>query len=130
MKTILFAAPKWLFRFGSLWAILAGFIIFFYSGAGSVSASSESGVQIVRHLSWLESQGWWGVAILIIFALLFYAVLHFYQRGRLAWTLIFGLAVITLSVLAGFSIGAVYWPGSFAVLIGLLLLPFQARPRK
>ncbi len=130
MKTFLLTAPKWLFRFGSLWAILAGFIIFFYSGASSVSANRESGVQIVRHLNWYESQGWWGIAILFIFAALFYGPLRFYNRGQRGMAALFGLMTIILTVLAGFSIGAFYLPGAMALLIGLLLLPFQAHTAK
>ncbi len=131
MKTILSVAPKWLFRSAALWALLAGFIIFFYSGAASVSASSESGgVQIVRHLNWYESQGWWGIAILFIFAALFYGPLRFYNRGQRGLATLFGLVTIILTVLAGFSVGAFYLPGATALLLGLLLLPFQARPPK
>lgn len=126
--------PRILFTFGAVWSVIAGLFIFFAFGATSVTVVSESGTsttqQTTSYLSWFEWAGWWGIAILFIFALLFYGVLHFYLRGRLAWNVAFGLVVITLSVLAGFSIGTVYWLGSLAVLIGLLLLPFQARTAK
>jgi hypothetical protein len=113
--------------------LIAGLFVFFTFGSTALTVTTESGgssQQTTSHFSWFESQGWWGVTILIIFALLFYAVLHFYQRGKLAWTVVFGLTVIALSVLAGFSIGTAYWPGSLAVLIGLFLLPFRARQAK
>ncbi len=121
-----------LFILAAVWSVIAGLFIFFTFGATSVTVVTESGTstseQTTSYFSWYESQGWWGVTILVIFALLFYGVLHFYQRGSTIWTVIFGIVAITLSVLAGFSIGTVYWLGSLAVLIGLLMLPFQARP--
>lgn len=116
------------------WSVIAGLFIFFTFGATSVTETIESGSgvtqQTTSYLSWYESQGWWGIVILVIFALLFYGVLHFYRRDSIVWTVVFGVVAITLSVLAGFSIGAMYWLGSLAVLIGLLLLPFQARSAK
>lgn len=126
--------PKILFAFAALWSVIAGLFIFFNFGATSVTVVTESGTstsqQTTSYLSWYESQGWWGVAILIIFALLFYGVLHFYQRGSIAGAVVFGLVAITLSILAGFTIGTLYWLGSLAVLIGLVLLPFRSRLSK
>jgi len=122
--------PKTLFILAAVWSVIAGLFIIFTFGATSVTVVTESGASTTSYLSWYQSQGWWGIAILIIFALLFYGVLHFYQRGSTIWTVIFGIVAITLSVLAGFSIGTMYWLGSLAVLLGLLLLPFQARSSK
>jgi len=124
--------PKCLFGLAAIWAVIAGFIIFFAFGATSVTTVAETPIggdprsaqRTISHLSWYEAQGWWGVAVLFIFAILFYGVLHFYLRGQLGWTVAFGVVAITYSVLALFSIGTVYWPGSLTVLLGLIWLPF------
>ena len=124
--------PKYLFGLAAIWSVIAGFIIFFAFSATSVTTVAETPIggdprsaqRTISHLSWYEAQGWWGVAVLFIFAILFYGVLHFYLRGKLGWTVAFGVVAITYSVLALFSIGTVYWPGSLAVLLGLILLPF------
>ena len=128
MKTILATVPKTMFTLAAIWSVVAGFIIFFTFGANSVTATSETGgQQIVSHISWFEWAGWWGIALLFIFAALFYGVLHFYQRSKITWTVIFGLVVIILSIISGFSIGTVYWLGSLAVLVGLLPCLFEAK---
>jgi ABC-type long-subunit fatty acid transport system fused permease/ATPase subunit len=120
--------PRILFIIAAVWSVIAGVIIFFFSGGGSVT--SETGTQTVQHLNWYESQGWWGVAILFIFAALYYGPLHFYKRGQRGMATLFGLVTIVLTVLAGFSIGFLYLPGAAAVLFALVLLPFQARSAK
>lgn len=121
---------KTLFTLAAVWSVIVGLFIFFFFGGGSATATSETGAQpVISRISWFEMQGWWGIAILIIFALLFYGVLHFYQRGRRLWTVVFGLVAIALSILAGFSIGTMYWLGSLAVLVGLLALPFHRKTK-
>lgn len=110
--------------------MIAGVVIFFFSGGGSVTVSSETGTQTVQHLNWYETQGWWGVAILFIFAALYYSPLHFYKRGQRGLAAALGLAAIVLTLLAGFSIGFIYLPDAAAVSLGLLLMSFQARPAK
>ena len=125
--------PKYLFGLAAIWSVIAGFIIFFAFGGTSITEIAETPIggdpsaaqQTISHLSWVEAQGWWGVTVLFIFAILFYGVLHFYLRGKVAWTVVFGLAVITLSVLSGFTIGTMYWLGSLAVLLGLILATFH-----
>lgn len=130
MRSFLPALPKWLFSIAALWAVVSGFIIFFFSGATSITVTSESTTQVVRHLNWYESQGWWGVAILFIFAALYYGPLHFYNRGRRGMVVLFGLVAIVLSLLAGFSVGGFYLPGALALLLGQLAMLLQAKPAK
>jgi hypothetical protein len=125
MRKILAAAPSWLFAFAVLWGVVAGIGVFTTAG-GSMVAGSPGQPPQVREVSWYQMQGWWGIAILIIFAALFYAPWHFLRRGS-AWTAaLFALVGILLTLLTGFSIGGYYFIGAVGLLLGLLTLPFAA----
>jgi hypothetical protein len=113
--------------FAAIWALLAGIVIFFTLGGTSVTETAlgaDPSEMIVTQISYFEMQGWWGVWMLITFAALFYGPLHFYRRGSRPLAALFAVVAITLSILAGFSIGAFYFPAAFALLIGLVSLPF------
>lgn len=115
-----------LLTLAAVWAIIAGFFIFFaIGGMQATELANGEGQPIIVPISWFESQGWWGLAILFIFATLFYGPLHFYNRKQIALTVTFGIVAMVISILSGFSIGNIYWPGSLALLIGLVLLLFR-----
>jgi|SRR3989304_7933584 len=103
-------------------ALLSSLGIFFFLGGSQVAASSDGVSGTVQHLSWFESQGWWGVAILFIFATLYYGPLHFYQLGKLGRAALFGITVIALTMLAMLSIGFFYVLSGLCVLLGLILM--------
>jgi hypothetical protein len=114
----------WLFAFAAAWGLIASLAVFFTAGATQVTESNGAPQQVV-HLSWYEAQGWWGIAILLIFAALFYAPLHFMRRGQRGWAAIFAAAGIVLTVLTGFSVGGYFFIGALGLLGGLLSLPFS-----
>jgi hypothetical protein len=108
----------------ALWSWVAGVWIFLFAGGTQVTetidASGRSETSI-EQISWFQSQGWWGIAILLIFMALYTAPLYFYRRGRTALYFLFTFAAIALSLLAGFSIGPAYLPASAILIVALLL---------
>ncbi|HKY78363.1 MAG TPA: hypothetical protein VI688_08525 [Anaerolineales bacterium] len=103
---------------------MASLFIFFFAGGMEVSASSD-GPTVERQLSWFESQGWWGVAILFIFSALYYAPHRFLNLGQNSMVYLFGLAAIALTILAMFSVGGIFIYSGFFVLLGLTLLSVE-----
>jgi hypothetical protein len=121
---------NYLFGFAAIWALLVGVYIFSapYGIRVSESVSSDGTGEIVRApVSFFETQGWWGVWILIAFTALHYSPLHFHRRSSRAMAALFAVSAIILSILAGFSIGAYYFPATLALLIGLVLLLFSPK---
>jgi hypothetical protein len=117
---------RWLFTFSALWGVIGGVLTLLLGGGTRVTeiaTSGEPGEQIVEHLNWFESQGWWGIFILLVFAAVFYGPLRFYNLGRKWVAALFALAAIALTLLTGFSVGPVYLPGALSGFFGLILLP-------
>ena len=75
-----------------------------------------------REQSWYEAQGLWGVCVLAIFAGLYLLAVRLAWRGRYAALATLSAIAITLSILAGFSIGGAYVPAALGLLVGTLLL--------
>lgn len=118
-----------LFVTAAVLALLSSLVVYFSAGATEVSETSN-GLQTVRHLTWFEAQGWWGIAILFIFSALYYGPLRFHQRGRSWMVILFGLVAISLTFLAMFSIGLLYLPSALSVLFGLLFVLIDLIIRK
>lgn len=119
--------PKFLFIFAAIWSVIAGLIIFFTFGGTMVNeipVGGDPSQQVVQHLTWYQARGEQGITILLLFAALYCGTLLFYLWQRLGLAVAFGLFTIIYSVLWLFSVGTMYWPGSLAVLIGLILLLF------
>lgn len=122
--------PKFLFIFAAIWSVVAGLIIFFTFGGTMISeipVGGDPSQQVIQHLTWYQARGEQGITILLFFTSLYCVTLLFYLLQRLGLAVAFGLFTIIYSGLWLFSIGTVYWPGSLAVLIGLILLPFTNR---
>jgi len=117
----LHSAARVLLLIAAILAPAASVFIFFFSGGTQVTETA-GGAVTERQLSWYESQGLWGIAILFIFSALYYGPLRFFENGRLAMVYIFGLAVIALTILAMFSIGLFYLPSGLFVLLALVLI--------
>jgi len=119
-----------LFTFAAIWGLVAGLTIFFIPFGMSVTetaTSSGSSETTVAQVAFFEMQGWWGIWILIAFAALYYGPLHFYRRGSRALAALFAVVAITLTLLAGFSIGPFYLPGGLTLLVGLVLFLFSTK---
>lgn len=120
MKTL----PRTLLILAALLALGASLYIFIFGGGTLVTETAVLGedqtpLQTIERISWFRAQGWWGIIILVIFADLYFAPLFFYLRGRTGIAALFGVAAITLSLLAGFSIGLAYFPAAGALLLAL-----------
>lgn len=116
-----------LFTFSAVWGLIAGLAIFFIPFGMRVTetgTSTGSGAALATPVSFFETQSWWGIWILLVFAALYYGPLHFYRRGSKAMAALFAMTAILLTFLAGFSIGPFYLVGALALLAGLTLLPF------
>ena len=120
-----------LFALAAIWAVLAGLAIFFIpmgtSVTATVTSTGSSETTITTPISFFEMQGWWGIWILIAFAALYYGPLHFYRRESRALAALFAVVAITLTLLAGFSIGPFYLPGGLTLLVGLVLFLFSTK---
>lgn len=114
-------APALLFAAAALLAVLASLLILFTGSATQVSVTN--GVETVTQLSWLEAQGWWGLAILLIFSAFYSAPAFAFARGRRGLAVLFAAASVILTILASLSIGSFYYPAAVAVVLALLVLP-------
>jgi hypothetical protein len=123
MRSVATTLTRLLFTFASLWGLLAGLAVLVTAGGTVVIEGND--VSTAQHIGWVEMQGAWGVIILLVFAALYYGPLHFYRRGRRGLSAVFALAAVALTGLAGFSIGGYYFIGGLALLLGLLLFPFN-----
>lgn len=117
-----------LFAFAALWALggsiylLATPITIHEIEAESTANGSEFVEEVTRQASWYEVQGLWGVIIVLIFVLLFFSIALFAFKGRYISLAITSFLAVTLTFLAGFSIGPIYLLAVFAVLAGWLML--------
>lgn len=124
MRPLLANASRLLFIFAAAGATLASLVVLFTAGATQVSASN-GGPQTVTQLSWLESQGWWGLAILLIFSALYSAPAYFFAGNRRGMAVLFSAAAVILTILASFTIGIFYYIPALALLLALATIPFS-----
>ena len=119
------------FVFAALWSIGASINLLLTPStvqeviAESVASGSESIGQVSRQVSWYEAQGLWGVFVLIIFALLFSSIGVFATRNRYSMLALFSLLAMTLTFLAGFSVGPMFFPAVLAVALGWIGLGLE-----
>ena len=78
-----------------------------------------------RQISWYEAQGAHGIAVLLLFLLLFAGTWAFAARSRYVLLAIFSLLAVILTLLASFSVGPLYYPAALAVIIGWVLLALR-----
>ncbi len=122
----------------ALWAIGASLYIFFSPiSVQGVKASSIFGASTVvetftREQSWYETQGLWGVFVLVIFAGFYLLAARLAWRNKYNAFAIMSVISLALSIISGFSIGGIYLPAAFALIIGALMFLSSnwLRPRK
>ena len=88
------------------------------------SAGSEANDQVettVEQQSWFQTQGWWGVIVLLIFTVLFAGVAISYSQSHLVLSGVLSLLALLLTGLAGLSIGLLYLPAALLILLGWML---------
>ena len=116
------------FLFAAVWAIGAGIYLLLSPTTIQeiVATTSTDGSQTIeelsRQVSFYEVQGVWGVIVLLIFALLYSSTAYLALRNRLVALAIASSLALTLTVLAGFSIGLLYFPALLTVVVGWLTL--------
>lgn len=125
MSSLLARAPRGLLALAAGLAALASLAILFTATGTQVSV--QDGVLSVRQPSWFETQGWWGIAILLIFVGLYAAPGLLYRRGWRAAAVLSAAAAIVLTILASMSIGLFYYPAGLVTLLALLSMPFDTR---
>lgn len=125
MSSLLARAPRALLALAAGLAALASLAILFTATGTQVSV--QDGVLSVRQPSWFETQGWWGIAILLIFAGLYAAPAVLYRRGWRGAAVLSAAAAIVLTILASMSIGLFYYPAGLATLLALLSMPVDTR---
>ena len=116
------------------WAVTVSLYLFFSpvsvhtETATAVSGASDSVKSAVSTQSWYQVQGLWGSIVLILFAGLYILALYLAWRPALIALAILSVAALTLSYLAGFSIGLLYLPSALGLLIGTVLLIVARNP--
>jgi hypothetical protein len=73
-------------------------------------------------VSWFAVQGWWGMVVLALFAVLYLGNAWLAITRRYRVFTITALVVLVLTYLAGFSIGGFYIPAAILLLLGTALL--------
>jgi len=119
-KTIVAAAASWAVGV-SLYILFSPVTI---SGVrGTLRRDSSEVVEVfTRQQSWYETQGLWGVLVLVIFSGLYISAVRLAWRGKYRALAILSVFAFALSVVTGFSIGAAYLPAALALFVGSLLL--------
>lgn len=123
MRTLLSRLPAFLFAFAAASGLLASLLVLLT--AGSTQITTTNGVITRQYLNWVESQGWWGIAILIIYSAAYAGPWYFHRRGQRGLAALFIAIAIVLTVLASFSIGVFYWLAALAALLGGALMLLQ-----
>ncbi len=111
------------------WAIGASLYIFFspISGQGvttsDIFGDSRTVVQtFTTEQSWYEAQGLWGVFVLVIFAGLYLLAVQLAWRSNHIALAILSVIAVALSIITGFSVGGIYMPAAFGLLLGTLMI--------
>lgn len=116
------------FVFAALWSLggsiylLASPVSIHERRAESTANGSEFVEEVNKQASWYEVQGLWGVIVLLIFALLFSSAAFFAFKGKYIALAVTSFLAVTLTFLAGLSVGPIYLLAVFAVLAGWLML--------
>lgn len=90
--------------------------------AQTAPETSKSIEQVERQVSWYQVQGIWGVVLVLAFALLYSGTWISAARGRYGILAILSVTALTLTFLAGFSIGPLYFPALVGVVAGWWLM--------
>lgn len=112
------------FVFAAIWSFGAGLywllspVTIHEITAQSTANGSSTVEETARQATWYQVQGWWGVAVLVIFALLYLSVAIFAIRRQRVPLAIASLLAVVVTLLAGLSIGPLYLPAVIAVLAG------------
>jgi len=110
------------------WAIGASTYILFspFSGQG-VTSRADFGVPgslvetFTTEQSWYEAQGIAGVLVLVIFSSLYLLSVHLAWRASYIALFVLSVIAFALSIVAGFSVGGLYFPSAVGLLIGALI---------
>ncbi|MEE8078382.1 MAG: hypothetical protein V3T18_05240 [Pseudomonadales bacterium] len=120
---------KFIVALAATWAVGASIYIFFspLSGRGITARRTfgESGSVVetyVTEQSWYEAQGLWGVFVLVVFAGIYLFAVRLAWNGRYIALTIVIVITIALSIIAGFSIGGIYFPAAVGLVVGALIL--------
>lgn len=120
---------KFVVALAAAWAVGASIYVFFspLSGQGVTVRRTfgESGSVVETFMteqSWYESQGLWGVFVLVIFAGLYLLAVYLAWRRSYVALAILSVFAIAASIITGFSIGGIYFPAAVGLVIGALIL--------
>ncbi len=128
LHKFLIHSGKFIVATAATWAVGASLYIFFSpvttSGVTGILRRDSSEVVefFTRQQSWYETQGLWGVIVLIIFSGLYILAVRVAWRGKYGALTIMGVVALALSIVSGFSIGGAYLPAALGLLIGALVL--------
>jgi len=109
------------------WAIGASLYVFFspVSGQGVSGRLYRDSSTVIETFtteqSWYEAQGLWGVFVLVVFTAVYLLAVGLAWTSNFVALAVLSLIALALSVIAGFSIGAIYLPAALALSIGALV---------
>jgi hypothetical protein len=121
-----------LFLFAALWAIVAGlwlalspYAIEVITASGDTTGAAISETS-TKQVSFYAVQGAQGIFVLVVFVLLYSSGPYLLRIGH-PWLAVVGNALaLTLTLLAGFSVGPAYLPAAMAAVISIALILFTA----
>ena len=128
MQNSLIHGGRFIVAIATSWAVGASLYIFFspvtISGVtGTLRRDLSEVVEVfTRQQSWYETQGLWGVSVLVIFSGFYLLALRVAWTGKYRALAIMGVVAVVLSIVSGFSIGAAYLPAALGLFIGALVL--------
>jgi len=128
LHKFLIHSGKFIVAIATAWAGGASLYILFspvtISGVtGTLRRDSSEVVEVfTRQQSWYESQGLWGVLVLVIFSGFYLLALRVALGGNYKALMVMGIVAVMLSIVTGFSIGAAYLPSALGLCIGALIL--------
>jgi hypothetical protein len=112
----------------ALWAMAASLYILFYPVTinGVTSTLRRDSGELVdvftRQQSWYETQGLWGVLVIVIFGGFYLLAARVAWKGNYKVLTIMGIVGIVLSIVTGFSIGGAYLPSALGLFVAALML--------
>ena len=119
---------KSLIAIAALWAVgVSLYILFSPVEVSGVTATLRRTADEVletftRQQSWYETEGLWGVMVIVIVGAFYLLAVRVAWQGKGKALLLMSFFAVVLSILSGFSIGAAYLPAALGLLLGAVSL--------
>lgn len=93
----------------------------------AAAGQGETSVESITRQSWYQVQGWWGVAVVLIFGGLYAGGYALARRSAAIPLALLSVLLLAVTYLAGFSIGLFYLPAAMTLAAGSICLLISSR---